>query len=183
MVWRKESRCPGLKDASKCYRPIIHPKSLTLGSVGYFDDYIFVPWSIEISREIWWLEPIYDRFSQATPVSYASAAGHRAGASACHIHKNPLTMHEHLFCNMPCTSLVVFFFTKIVRKLPIADCLQFLTGANLLGHHFLICFAWSIFKPSFCNSFLVKWRFIIIKRMMVGFRTSSWYYLVTYFAK
>ena len=48
---------------------------------------------------------------------------------ACHIHKNPLTMHEHLFCNMPCTSLVVFFFTKIVRKLPIADCLlQFLTG-------------------------------------------------------
>ena len=68
---RKESRCPGLKDASKCYRPIIHPKSLTLGSVGYFDDYIFVPWSVEISREVWWLEPINDRFSQATPVSYA----------------------------------------------------------------------------------------------------------------
>ena len=76
---RKESRCPGLKDASKCYRPIIHPKSLTLGSVGYFDDYIFVPWSVEISREVWWLEPINDRFSQATPVSYASAAVHRAG--------------------------------------------------------------------------------------------------------
>ena len=109
-VWQKESRCPGLKDASKCYRPIIHPKSLTLGSVGYLDDYIFVPWSVEISREVWWLEPINDRFSQATPVSYASAAVHRAGASACcHIHKNPLTMHEHLFCNMPCTSLVRFF--------------------------------------------------------------------------
>ena len=183
MVWRKESRCPGLKDASKCYRPIIHPKSLTLGSVGYFDDYIFVPWSVEISREVWWLEPINDRFSQATPVSYASAAVHRAGllpATYIKIHLLCMSIFS-VICHAP--RWLVFFFTKMVRKLPIADCLQFLTGANLLGHHFLICFAWSIFKPSFCNSFLVKWRFIIIKRMMVGFRTSSWYYLVTYFAK
>ena len=105
-------------------------------------------------------------------------------ASACHIHKNPLTMHEHLFCNMPCTSLVSFFFTKIVRKLPIADCPQFLTGANLLGHHFLICFAWSIFKPSFATSFLVKWRFIIIKRWLgLGLVQGTTYISSFFFAK
>ena len=130
---RKESRCPGLKDASKCYRPIIHPKSLTLGSVGYFDDYIFVPWSVEISREVWWLEPINDRFSQATPVSYASAAGHRAGASACHIHKNPLTMHEHLFCNMPCTSLVSFFSRKLLGSCLLLTACNFWPGLTFLA--------------------------------------------------
>ena len=130
---RKESRCPGLKDASKCYRPIIHPKSLTLGSVGYFDDYIFVPWSVEISREVWWLEPINDRFSQATPVSYASAAVHRAGllpATYIKIHLLCMSIFS-VICHAP--RWLVFFSRKLLGSCLLLTACNFWPGLTFLA--------------------------------------------------